>query len=599
MKGNKIRFLSLVCLSAISTHSTYAVNVEYLWNKTNEVPKLNQVYVVNNKVSLKEPISSKAQLFSLKNSSKPGLYEYRLRNGFIDSEGVTHSRYDEYYKNIPVLWADTIVHNKKYQSINGTFVTEIEKDVPSIKPKLSKEQALAIAKNNFMQNIAPKSKATSKLEVSELVIYPYAKDKMGNSVARLAYQVSYYTTAPNNKFANPNYIIDANSGAILNYFDNLKRVQAQVGTGPGGNTNPVLTNGSYNYGIGAAPLLGYLLIQTDTPAVGQCTWGNRGVAAVSLGNATNIPSIFPVLQNDEINYPVVVIPSCSAGTNYANLNDNGEAPINGGISPDNDILYYGTQTYNMFAVASGNSAPFGPNSPAIRYYVHINSTDAFAQSAGCGSTPDACYNQQAAFGNGQTQFYPQVGYDVVGHETAHIYIGRTSGLVYANQSGGMNEAFADITGASLGAYIGSTFTFFPPTSSRVSPSFWTQGALDSRTTPALRYLFNPPLDGNSIDNAANYRAGMDVHYSSGVYNKAFYNMSVLFGNTYPAVLRAFKYMVTANDRCWTSNMDFFQGSCCVMLAAKNNHQDLANIKAAFSAVGVHCMRSLDAIAATE
>lgn len=594
-----LRFFTLVsCLYAIGMSTANAVNVEYLWDKTDEIPQLNQFRVVNT-VTLKEAIPSKAKLFSIKTATKKSFYEYRLRDAIVDSEGVTHARYDEFYKSLPVLWADTIVHRKVSQSINGTFVTEIEKDLTSIKPKLTTKQAIQIAERDYKRQFAPiNSAAQPKLVVSELVIYPYAKGKQSNLVAHLAYQVNYYITGQNNKLSNPNYIIDAHTGTVLNYFDNLRRIQSAVGTGPGGNTNPFVTNNTYNYGVGGAPLLGALLIQPDTPTAGQCTWGNNQVAAVSLGNATNNPSIFPIIQTDEVDFPTVVILGCNSGNNHANPNDNGEAPTNGGNSPDNDIIYYGTQTYNLLTQMSGRANPFGNNNPAIRYYVHINSTDAFALPAAC-SSPDACYNQQAAFGNGQTQYFPQVAYDVVGHETAHIYISRTSNLIYANQSGGMNEAFADITGAALGAYIGSAYPFFPPVSSRVTPSFWAHGALDSKTTPALRYLFNPPLDGHSIDNAAYFTQGMDVHYSSGVYNKAFFVMSSLFGNNYPAVLRAYKYMVTANDTCWTSNMDFFQGSCCVMLAAKNNRQDSINIRTAFNSVGVHCMRSLNKLSVME
>ena len=277
-------FSLVCCMSVISTSNTIAANVEYLWDKTNVILKLDQFHVENNKAYLKEPIPLKAKLFSLKNSVKPGIYEYRLRNGFIDSEGVTHARYDEFYKNIRVLWADTVVHNKKSQSINGTIVTELEKDLPDIKPKLTKEQAITIAKRDFMRNVAPKNNGTSRLMSSELVIYPYDADANGNSVAHLAYLINYFTTGKNNNLANPNYIIDANSGVVLKYFDNLNRAIAAVGTGPGGNTNPALTNGSYNYGTGAPQLLGSLLIQTDTPVAGQCTWSNKGVAAVSLND---------------------------------------------------------------------------------------------------------------------------------------------------------------------------------------------------------------------------------------------------------------------------------------------------------------------------
>jgi pseudolysin len=573
-------FHLVCCVTALTSLTAHAANVAYLWDKTKDVPKLNQFFIANSTKLLTEPLPAQAQLFVLNNNIKPGLYEYRLRNGFIDPDGVTHARYDEYYKNLRVLWADTVVHHKKLQSFNGTIVTGIEKDITSITPRLTAEKAISIAKLHFAKQIGVKSAESIRFMSSELAIYPYSKDDNDNHVAILAYVITYYATGSNKLSANPYYVIDANTGVVLTYFDNLKRAQAQVGTGPGGNTNPALTNGVYNYGIGAAPLAPALVIQTDTPAVGQCTWANRGVGIISLNNQTNTPSIFPVASDNEVNYPLFVVNPCNAGSSYANLNDMGQSPISGAFSPANDMLFYATQTYNLFTNYSirNPQAPFGLAAPALRYYVNFDSTDASAYNAQC-SAPDACNNQQVIFGNGQTSLYPQVGYDVVGHETAHIYMGRTSVLVYANQSGGINEAFADITGAALGAYIGTGVNWFPPYSSTpplnnpLGISFWTQGALDSRTAPALRYLYNPPLNGSAIDNAANYTQGMGVHDSSGVYNKAFYNLSVALGNgaliNYAAILQAYRYIVVANDAYWTSNVDYFNAACGVILAAHN------------------------------
>jgi len=42
---------------------------------------------------------------------------------------------------------------------------------------------------------------------------------------------------------------------------------------------------------------------------------------------------------------------------------------------------------------------------------------------------------------------------------------------------------------------------------------------------ALRYMDQPSRDGRSIDTVDQYVKGMDVHYSSGVYNRLYYLMS--------------------------------------------------------------------------
>ncbi|MGA0586262.1 M4 family metallopeptidase [Dyella sp. KRB-257] len=50
---------------------------------------------------------------------------------------------------------------------------------------------------------------------------------------------------------------------------------------------------------------------------------------------------------------------------------------------------------------------------------------------------------------------------------------------------------------------------------------WLVGAEIFKNGTALRCMCNPTLDGRSIDNQANYTSTLDVHYSSGIYNKAY------------------------------------------------------------------------------
>lgn len=51
----------------------------------------------------------------------PSEYEFRLRDKKIDTQGFTHSKLDQYYKNIKIEGASVIIHEKdgKVQSLNG------------------------------------------------------------------------------------------------------------------------------------------------------------------------------------------------------------------------------------------------------------------------------------------------------------------------------------------------------------------------------------------------------------------------------------------------------------------------------------------------
>jgi len=89
---------------------------------------------------------------------------------------------------------------------------------------------------------------------------------------------------------------------------------------------------------------------------------------------------------------------------------------------------------------------------------------------------------------------------------------QTANLIYANESGGANESFSDIFGTAVEFYTG------------IDPEYKIGEDWITPSTPndALRYMDNPPLDGVSIAHYSQYVAGMDVHYSSGIQNKAFY-----------------------------------------------------------------------------
>jgi hypothetical protein len=114
---------------------------------------------------------------------------------------------------------------------------------------------------------------------------------------------------------------------------------------------------------------------------------------------------------------------------------------------------------------------------------------------------------------------------------------------------------------------------------------WLVGAQIFKGSGALRYMNNPPQDGSSIDHADDYNDGIDVHYSSGVYNKAFYLLATTSGwNT----KTAFQAFARANRDYWTANSTFDEGACGVEQAAEDMGASVANVTSAFAAVGVSC-----------
>lgn len=137
----------------------------------------------------------------------------------------------------------------------------------------------------------------------------------------------------------------------------------------------------------------------------------------------------------------------------------------------------------------------------------------------CVTGPDACPYANA-FWNGQAMFYGQgfsAADDVVGHEMTHGVIERTSGLLYWDEAGAINESLADIIGELVDhRNVGAGD----------SPTDWRLG--EDLPGGALRDMANPAAHGQP-DRMTSSRWSADPHYddsggvhtNSGVGNRAF------------------------------------------------------------------------------
>ncbi|HYD81912.1 MAG TPA: M4 family metallopeptidase [Paucimonas sp.] len=292
-------------------------------------------------------------------------------------------------------------------------------------------------------------------------------------------------------------------------------------TGPGGN----LKTGRYEYGTD----FGFLTVDSN------CAMRTADVVTVNLNHGTSGSTPYQF--------------TCPRNT---------FKEINGAYSPLNDAHYFGIGVFNMYRDYFG----LRPLTQSLMLRVHYSTNYENAFWNGSSMT----------FGDGASRFYPLVSRDVVGHEVSHGFTEQNSGLIYSGMSGGMNEAFSDMAGEAVEYYQKGSNDFLV-------------GAEIFKASGALRYMHNPPLDGRSIDHASKFTSSMDVHYSSGVYNKAFYLLATKPGwNT----RKAFEVMVDANRLYWVENSTFNQGACGVEKAAQDRGYSVADVTAAFNAVGVSC-----------
>jgi pseudolysin len=122
-------------------------------------------------------------------------------------------------------------------------------------------------------------------------------------------------------------------------------------------------------------------------------------------------------------------------------------------------------------------------------------------------------------------------------------------------------------------------------------SWQMEGEIYKKRNISVRYLDQPskdcygkkPGDNCSIDTADQYYKGLNVHYSSGVYNHFFYILSTMPGWD---VQKAFGVMVQANAHYWEPNTTFSTGAGCVVRAAQDLKYNVEDVKKAFAAVKV-------------
>src|SRR3546814_4019395 len=137
------------------------------------------------------------------------------------------------------------------------------------------------------------------------------------------------------------------------------------------------------------------------------------------------------------------------------------------------------------------------------------------------------------FGDGDGRsVYPLVAIDVAGHEMTHGVTSRSADLIYSGESGGLNEAISDIFGTMVEYYSNNA-------SDRPDYLIGEEIFMNNAAgTKAIRYMFKPSLDGSSPDCYSSSLGNLDVHYSSGVANHAYYLMArgpqVPAGCTLPA-----------------------------------------------------------------
>lgn len=448
--------------------------------------------------------------------------EIRLTHQETDEQGILHRQYLEYFGGVPIWGQQAVIHQK-------------DNVVHSLNGNLIKNINADISTTQpQITEIEAIEKAKTIFQTQNpTVVWHYQYEKAVLMIyvdkaqkAHLTYLTSFLANrTEGDKTTRPHFFVDASSGAILKQWEGL--TNAKIGTGPGGNVK--LSNVPYEYG-------------TDFDFLDVQQVGNT-----CLMQTTDIKTK-EYFSANVFSYP------CPRNT---------YTMTNGAFAPLNDAHFFGQQVFNLYKQWYG----IPPLPYQLSLNVHIPGYD------------NAYWDgHQVVFGDGNIYFHPLVSLDLVSHEIAHGFTEFHAGLVRYGQPGGINEAFSDMAGEAAEFYVRGHNDWEAGTDiTKVA------GPLQGEP---LRYLCDPPKDGLSIDHADDYVPGMDVHFSSGVFNKAF---CILAHKAQWDTQKAFDVMVQANHYLhWSPTSSFLDAACGAEVAAQELNYPVSDVHDAFVQVGLDC-----------
>ncbi len=469
-----------------------------------------------------------------------------------DSNKVTHVRMQQQYAGFPVFGGYAIMHSKHSAKLlattqsdvrmNGTVYEGLQAELGQ--PHASFVNNATVALQQFKDKYA--NKRVSEEQVIPMV---YIDDK---HQAHWAYKVSVFVSHDDKIPERPTAIIDAQTHKAFVQWDDVKTETASVkGTGFGGNHK----TGEHQYGK-ELPLLD-LTRDTDKK---MCFMENTDVKVVDMLHKYSS-------KNAAMKFSCKTAPDNQSDTIfYTGYSSDGYDRENGAASPTNDALYAGYVIKHMYHDWYGIEVLTKSDGSPMKLVMRVHYGDGYENAYWDG--------KQMTFGDGDTMMYPLVSLGVGGHEISHGFTEQHSGLEYFGQSGGINEAFSDMAAQAAEFYSAGKSSW------QIGPEIMKEDS----GYDALRYMDKPSRDGESIDTADDYYGGLDVHYSSGVYNHLFY---ILSNQPDWNIRKSFDVMVKANMDYWTPYASFDEAGCGVLSAAKDLGYSLDDVKKSLSEVAIN------------
>lgn len=468
-----------------------------------------------------------------------------------DTHKVAHVRMQQYYAGFPVFGGYAVFHSPYTEKqlisaqsgvrMNGTLFQGLQAELGQVPPSFVSDAGGVL--QQFKRKYA--GKELGEEQVNPMV---YVDEKQQG---HWAYKVSVLVNHKDSIPERPTAIVDAKTHQILMQWNDIKTAKVLVkGTGFGGNDK----TGELQYGKGLP-----LLTLTRDDESQTCFMENAEVKVIDMLHQYRSKKV-------AMNFPCKAAPdSAEEPLYFTGYHQDGYDKENGASSPTNDALYFGYVIKHMYRDWYKLDALENPDGSPMRLVMRVHYGESYENAYWDGKT--------MTFGDGSEAMYPLVSLGIASHEISHGFTENYSDLEYFAQSGGINEAFSDMAAQAAEFYA-------------TGKNDWSIGAeimKEASGLAVLRYMDKPSRDGFSIDSADQYYYGMDVHFSSGVYNRLFYLLSNQPNWT---VRKAFDVMIKANMDYWTPNTGFDEAGCGLISAAKDLNYSIDDVKKSLDEVAV-------------
>ena len=401
---------------------------------------------------------------------------FAARDVIVDADGTEHVRFDRTWRGLPVIGGDVVVHSRNGQ-LRGASMTLGSAMRPSGNGRIDRDDAIVAAGAAFGTGF-------EGVPTARKVVYARGTQPV------LAWEVVMNGMRADQTPTEMHYFVDAGSGRILDRFDGIETGKPGSGGATGCTTSAT--------GVGQSLFSGDVGINTA-----RCSDGTYQMTDLARGGG------FTTDMGSRTN---------GSGTIFSDADNNwGDNTTANRATVAADAHYGVAETWDYYKNVHGRNGIANDGKGAMSR-VH------YGRNYGNAFWSDSCFCM--TFGDGGGSIYPLVDIDVAGHEMSHGVTSRTADLTYSGESGGLNEATSDIFG---------TMVEFYSNNANDTPDYMIGEELyvtNPSGTKALRYMFKPSIDGSSPDCYTSSIGGLDVHYSSGVANHAFYLIAE--GATTPA-----------------------------------------------------------------